>query len=228
MASAPTLIAAARLDSATSLAVFRATLAALSHPGRPAQLPVVHPDRIPPVLLPILALADLEVTIAVLDHRRPPSGNTADPYPVDWLDVVVAATGARPASSPATADLVLALRPPGNAEVVSLRTGDAATPERGARLIVGCARVGCGPTAIHLLGPGASTGRTIHLDGPGPEMFDALGTVNQTFPAGVDTWFIAPDGAIAAIPRSARITHVSRSDEPDGDPEPVHRPTEVE
>lgn len=198
----PALVAAARLDAATSLLVFRATLDALARPGRPACLPVVRPDLIPAVLLPALALADLEITVTVLaDGHVAPS--------TDWLAVVSAATGARTTESLDEADLVVALRQPDPTELDSLRTGSASAPELGARLIVACSRVGRGSTSVELSGPGASTGRTLRVDGPHPELFDALALVNRHVPAGIDTWFVGPDGAIAAIGRSARITHVT-------------------
>lgn len=199
----PALVAAARLDAATSLQVFRATLDALARPGRPTRLPIVRPDLVPAVLLPVLALADLEVTVAVLDDRRPSVDASTD-----WMAIVAAATGTRTAPSLGEADLVLALRPPDPSEIAALRTGDALAPERGARLVVACSRIGHGSTGVEVSGPGAASGRVLHLDGPGPELFDALELVNRDVPAGVDTWFVAPDGAIAAIARSTRITHV--------------------
>lgn len=203
----PALVAAARLDAATSLQVFRAALDALARPGRPTRLPIVRPDLLPAALLPVLALADLEITVAVLDDRRPSADASTD-----WLTVVTAATGARRASSLGEADLVLALRPPASSEITALRTGDALAPERGARLVVACSRLGHGNTGVGLSGPGAASGRTLHIDGPGPELFDALELVNRDFPAGVDSWFVAPDGAIAAISRGTHITHVDVAD----------------
>lgn len=207
----PALVAAARLDPATSLQVFRATLDALARPGRPTRLPIVRPDLVPAALLPVLALADLEITVAVLDDRRP-SVDASAVASTDWFAIVAAATGARRALSLGEADLVLAMRPPDPSEIAALRTGDALAPERGARLVVACSRIGHGSTGVELSGPGAAGGRTLHLDGPGPELFDALGLVNRDFPAGVDTWFVAPDGAIAAISRSTHITHVDVAD----------------
>lgn len=201
----PTRVAASRLDPATSLQVFRAVLDSLTRPGRPTRLPIVRPGVVPTPLLPVLALADLEVVVAVLDHDPAPAGTLL----TDWSSIISTATGARPAPSLHEADLVLALRTPDPAEIGSLRTGDTLTPERGTRLIVACERVGHGRTNVELTGPGAATGRILRLDGPAPEVFEAIELANRDFPAGLDTWFVAPDGATAAIPRSSRIEHVS-------------------
>ena len=43
------------------------------------------------------------------------------------------------------------------------------------------------------------------VDGLCRDFFDALGRANADFPAGIDVVLVAPDGRIAAIPRSSRI-----------------------
>lgn len=205
----PDLVAAARLTPETSLEVFRGALDALARPGRPARLPVVRPDVIPAPLLPVLALADLEVAVHVLDGPADAHDDGVADHADRWLTAIAAATGARTASTLHDADLVLALRLPTAAEIAELRTGDARAPEQGARLVVAVDRIGTGSTTVTLIGPGAATGRTIDLDGPGTAFFEALDAANRGFPAGIDTWLAAPDGSVTAIPRSARISHVS-------------------
>lgn len=215
----PVLLAEARLDDDASLAVFRAVLAATSRPGRVTPAPQGINGSIPPVLLPALALADLEIALSVLTADAVDGADDA----VDWADVVVRATGARRATGPADADLVVALRPPTPAEIATLRTGDAHAPERGARLIVSCTGFdghgpdghGDGGVTLRITGPGTGGGRTVAVGGIVPELVTALMAANDRFPAGIDTWFVAPDGAMVGLPRSASA---APGDGPRGEP----------
>lgn len=208
----PHLLTHARLTPELSLEVFRAALAAMSRPGRVEHLPDDVPSSLPDEMLLPLALADLEVAVAVLDHDPAENRATGDDPEFRWADVLRAATGARLVHDVSVADLVVARRNPTPAEIAALRTGDASTPERGARLVVACTSVspeGARPDGdeveVHLTGPGAATGRTVYVDGVQPVVFASLRALNRAFPAGVDTWLVATDGAMVAIPRSAAI-----------------------
>lgn len=191
------LLAAARLDAPTSLAVFRVVLGALARPGRVVGPPTRVPPVVPTVLLPALALADLDVAVTVLDEH--------DGDPIAWDEVVRAATGARPAAGIDDADLVVAMRTPTIDEIARIRTGDPTSPERGARLVVACDGFDRG-TDLDVEGPGAAAGRSARLAGIGADVLDAIATANSRFPAGFDTWFVDPRGAMVAIARSTRIT----------------------
>ena len=201
------LLAEARLDAPVSLAVFRTALAAMSRPGRVEQLPETAPASVPAALLVPLALADLEVAVAVLDHpsdRRLGGGA--------WAELLRAATGARLVGEVAAADLVVANRAPTPYEISTLRTGNAFAPENGAWLVLACAALRpCdhephdGGVQLRLTGPGSASGRTVCVEGLDPAVFAALRETNRSFPAGVDTWLVADDGSVIAVPRSAHV-----------------------
>ena len=201
------LLADARLDASVSLAVFRTALAAMARPGRVERLPDAAPDSLAAPLLVPLALADLEVAVAVLDH---PADDRAGSGP--WAELLRAATGARLVDELVAADLVVARRAPTPFEISTLRTGDALAPEKGARLVLACAALrACdhephdGEVQLRLTGPGAASGRTVCVGGVEPAVFAALRESNRDFPAGVDTWLVADDRSVIALPRSARI-----------------------
>lgn len=193
------LVARTRLDEQQSQRAFRAMLDALAHPGTVVRLPagVLDPALPSPLLLP-LALADPSVRVDVV-------GVEAD----RWLEVVLAATGARRCPLEA-ADLVAGLGPVRAQTVRSLRRGRPAAPEESARLALECRRLRPGRTTgsevtVELRGPGVPG--TVHLgiDGLTPGVVDALVEVNQDFPVGVDTWLVSEDRQLVGLPRSARL-----------------------
>jgi alpha-D-ribose 1-methylphosphonate 5-triphosphate synthase subunit PhnH len=143
----PAVAGRARLDSDASQRVFRVLLDALSRPAQSCELPTGLAAGVPRALLPALALADVDVPVAVIDEAARAPG---------WLDVVRTATGARAAHLP-SAQIVVALRPPTAVEVAALETGSPEAPERGARLVIGCrALVAAQPDAAPDEGPGAA------------------------------------------------------------------------
>jgi len=188
----------ARLTSDQSLAVFRSVLDAASRPGTLVPLPDGTAPGVPSAIVPVLALADLDVAVATLDE--------ADGSP--WSSLIRSVTGCRTAAAD-EADMVVALRLPTIDEIRSLRTGTDHAPERGARLFIACGAIRSGRhdggTAIRMRGPGASDGRTITVDGIAAELFGALVTANRSFPAGVDTWLVAESRDMVGIPRSTQI-----------------------
>jgi len=192
------LAAAARLDGQRSQRAFRALLETASRPGTVADLAAVAlPAEVPPVLIVPLALADVEVSVAVLGD--------ADGR---WWDVVRDATGARPAPLDA-ADVVVAIGPLSADDVAAIRRGTAEEPEGGARVALACTGLhGGGPggeLVLELTGPGVDGHRLLGIDGIAPEVIDAIAAANAAFPRGIDTWLAAPDGRLAGIPRSTRI-----------------------
>ena len=197
----------ARLTSEQSLAVFRAVLSAASRPGTLVALPADAAPGVPPTIVPVLALADLDIAVAILDEDA--NGDS-------WQSLVRSVTGCRTAAA-AEADMVVALRPPSPVEIASLRIGTAHAPERGARLFVACrmlteGSVG-GATTIRVSGPGASNGRTVTVTGVARDVLSAVVTANKSFPAGIDTWLVADNGVMAAIPRSTQIDIVDTAKE---------------
>jgi alpha-D-ribose 1-methylphosphonate 5-triphosphate synthase subunit PhnH len=174
---------------------FRVLLDVLARPGTTGRLAVT--DGVPAATIPVAGLADVEVPLAVL----------ADAGDERWIRPLYVVTGA-PAAEPAAARLVLALRPPSAAEIAVLPRGDALNPERGARLVIAVAGLadGQGGSELLLSGPGVQGERLITVRGLPRETIAALAEANAAFPAGVDTFLVAPDGAVAGLPRTTRIT----------------------
>lgn len=203
-----TLPAVARLSSDESRRVFRAMLDAVARPGGMVALSAAAP--VDPVVLPALALADIEVAVAVVgDADR--SGAVGR--------MLRRSTGAA-IVDPAHADLVVSTGEISAATVGALRRGDAVRPEAGARLVIEALRIvavepgsprGDAGTAvtIWLVGPGARSGRLVSIEGVPAEVFEALQVANSEHPAGVDTWLVAVDGTCIGIPRSCRVEIVA-------------------
>lgn len=202
----------ARLSGARSQRAFRLLLDALARPGTvhdssPVDLPAGVPA---PLLLP-LALADVEVGVAVV------SGDPGEPWSRFLVDVTGAAT-----ADPSTAGIVVLLGGFGPADVLALRRGSDDSPELGARVAVACRSLrpidsaadltdahGTGPTdevVVTLHGPGVDGTARLAVAGLPASVFEALSVANAGFPSGIDTWLLTPEGHVAAIPRS---THLS-------------------
>jgi alpha-D-ribose 1-methylphosphonate 5-triphosphate synthase subunit PhnH len=206
-----TLTAVPRLSSDESRRVFRALLDAVARPGTIVELRAsVAVDA---VLLPALALADIEVAVAVVGE----AGRAAA-----IGSMLRRSTGASLADEDA-ADLVVAVGPLAAATVARLRRGDAFRPEAGARLVIEAARVASvdpvNPPDHHgesvtvwLAGPGASGGRLAAIDGVRADVFEALQVANGDHPAGLDTWIVDVDGSCIGIPRSCRVEIVAQED----------------
>ena len=207
----------ARLSPPESQQAFRALLDALACPGRVVRLPVSLTERMPAVLVPAAALADVEVTVAVVTGPND-----------DWVDAVLQATGARVA--PFTqAEMVVFRRAPSATEVASLERGDATSPERGARVSIACRSL-CAPGArrpagsgltLTLRGPGVKGTVQIVTEGLDPEALEALADTNRSFPAGVDAWLVADDGSVVGLPRSTKVM-TGPADDFDAAPDPDH------
>lgn len=183
---------AVRLNPFPAQRVFDQLLDSLARPGTLAQLE--FPPGVPPALLPAVALADVEVRVAVLDDGA------------GWADPVHAVTGA-PRTSASEADMVVALRPVTAEEVTTLRRGTPYAPEHGARLVVAVERLDAetGPLRLALTGPGVPGERTVAVTGLDHTVATALREANGEFPAGVDVHLVAADGVLVSVPRSVRI-----------------------
>lgn len=194
------LPARARLDGIRSQRAFRVLLEALARPATVVVLPpgVLDPSVPAPLLMP-LALADVGVRVDVVG-----------PDAARWLDVVVAATGARRCPTEA-ADLVAVLGRETGTTVRALRRGRPEAPEEGARLALPCRRLRPAATGrgaqvvVEVSGPGVDGVREVGIDGLAPGVLEALAEVNDAFPTGVDTWLLSDAGQVAGLPRSARL-----------------------
>ncbi|MGA9277498.1 phosphonate C-P lyase system protein PhnH [Ilumatobacter sp.] len=203
----PQVPTSVRLDTRASQRAFRILLDAFSRPGRAVDLAVVASEAgVDPALVPILALADIEVSVAVVG-----AAGRADA--VERL--VHRSTGARIVADLGNADMVLADDRFGADQVAALRRGDAWTPESGSRLVLRCHRLfgdddephGPNPAVVRLAvtGPGARDVRHVGVVGVPVEVFEALRSANLEHPAGVDTWLVADDGLCVGLPRSSDV-----------------------
>jgi len=176
------------LDADTAQRAFRAVLDALARPGTPAALPPA--GDVPPALLPVLALADLDTPVCVLGD---PGGA--------WAEALTTATSA-PQAPPGAARLVAALRPLEVGELAAVRAGSAAAPEDAALVALAVPTLAGGP-ALRLSGAGVPTTRTITPRGLPADLVAAR--ARAAFPAGADLLLVDPDGAVLGLPRSTRI-----------------------
>lgn len=207
----------ARLTPTESQTVFRVLLDALSRPGRRQDIPATISRRVPPALVPLLAMTDVEVAVAT------------SPGDDGWTDAVVVATGAR-AGDPSSADWVAVLEPADPALLSTLRRGTALAPEEGARLSIAVTALNCDAhpagaverspfverTVLRLRGPGIDGTTVVVVDGLEPAVAAAVRDTNTAFPTGVDTWLVAADGGVVGIPRSTSIELLDTAPEPEG------------
>jgi phosphonate C-P lyase system protein PhnH len=194
-------IARARLHPDESQRVFRVLVDALGNPGRTYRLPPAAVGRTPTALVPLLAMTDLDVAIAVHPDRD------------GWSGALAGATGA-PITDVDEAEWVAFLEPPTPQLLGRLDPGSAYAPERGTRLAMsvdGLVTIDerhpapAGATVLRLSGPGISGHAHLAVSGVDAAVFASLASINDGFPVGLDTWLLTESGHVAAIPRSARI-----------------------
>jgi alpha-D-ribose 1-methylphosphonate 5-triphosphate synthase subunit PhnH len=175
--------------------VFRAVLDALARPGTTTHLPA--PAGAPAALAPLLALADLDTPVCVLD------ATTADSE--RWLRAVTTATSA-PVAALGAARLVASLRPVTVDELRAVRVGSPADPEEAALIALAVPALIGGP-AVRLDGPGAAPGAVIAPVGLPVGWLDVRAAVG--YPAGADLLLVDSDGACVGLPRSTRTNEGS-------------------
>lgn len=206
----PAKVAACRLDSIESQAIFTAMLQAIARPGSIHHLPHHVIARMPSIMAPVMTLADVETRAFIMDTTV-----------FRWQDATCDATGARSVDL-TEADLVaitteslLQLH-----EIFSrVRVGTAFAPELGARMFIGVPTLGDHEHGDHeqnstegvrlaLTGPGIKGETTLSIGGLNTSGVEAWITANSRFPAGVDVWLTTDTGHIAGIPRSTTIAIV--------------------
>ena len=84
--------------------------------------------------------------------------------------------------------------------------GDLDYPERGATVVIRCARLGKGPVRLRLAGPGINGHAHLAVDGLASDVFRAIADRNASFPLGIDVVLAAEDGDVACLPRTTRIS----------------------
>lgn len=175
---------------------FRVLVGVLARPGTVERLDA--PAGAPAATVPVAGLADVEVPLAVW----------ARPGDERWAAALYAATGA-PYAEPEAARMVLALRPPVPDELRALSRGDALEPELGTRLVIAVTALRTAPepadVTLTLRGPGVQDTATLAVAGLDADVFSTLHEINDDYPAGVDTFLVAADGAVAGLPRTTRI-----------------------
>lgn len=191
-APAPVLV---RPGNREAQRVFRAVLDALARPGTTTHL--LNPAGAPAALAPLLALADLDTPVCVLDTTSADSER--------WLGAVATATSA-PVAALAQARLVAALRPVTVEELRAVRVGTPADPEEAALVTLAVPALTGGPT-VRLDGPGAAPGAVISPAGLPAGWLDVRAAVG--YPAGADLLLVDPDGACVGLPRSTRTNEGS-------------------
>ena len=175
--------------------VFRAVLDALARPGTTTHLPV--PAGVPAALAPLLALADLDTPVCVLDATSADSEG--------WLRAVTTATSA-PVAALGQARLVAALRPVTVDELRSVRAGSPVDPEEAALVALAVPALTGGPV-VRLEGPGAAPGAVIAPTGLPVGWLDVRAAV--AYPTGADLLLVDSDGACVGLPRSTRTNEGS-------------------
>jgi alpha-D-ribose 1-methylphosphonate 5-triphosphate synthase subunit PhnH len=183
-----------RAAQMSSRDIFRSVLDAWSRPGRVCDLPT-RSDGMPPVLLPVMALADIRSKVSFVgfgdEIARLASRVTGAALvgPAD-ADFVVVAAGSL---SPAT--------------VASARVGSAERPEDGATVFVAVhdLRSASAGNGIVVTGPGSSAGTWFDADGVDADALAEFDRRNDSYPAGIDLTLIDGRGRLVGVPRSNRI-----------------------
>ncbi|WP_433293099.1 phosphonate C-P lyase system protein PhnH [Pseudonocardia sp. CA-142604] len=190
--AAPALVRPGNRDAQR---VFRAVLDALARPGTTTHLPA--PAGVPAALVPLLALADLDTPVCVLDATSADSAQ--------WLRAVMTATSA-PGAVLGEARLVAALRPITADELRAVRVGTPADPEEAALVALAVPALTGGPV-VRLEGPGVAPGAVIAPAGLPVGWLDVRAAV--AYPAGADLLLVDSDGACVGLPRSTRTNEGS-------------------
>jgi alpha-D-ribose 1-methylphosphonate 5-triphosphate synthase subunit PhnH len=170
-------------------------LDALARPGTTTHLPA--PSGVSAALAPLLALADLDTPVCVLDATSAASER--------WLRAVTTATSA-PVAALGDARLVAALRPVTVDELRAVRVGSAADPEEAALVTLAVPTLTGGPV-VRLDGPGAAPGAVIAPTGMPVGWLDVRAAV--PYPTGADLLLVDSDGACIGLPRSTRTNEGS-------------------
>lgn len=182
------------LHPADSQRVFRAVLEALARPGTPMALPSELLRVLVPVIVPVLALADLSTEVCVLE----PAGDR-------WADAITAATSA-PTWPAEMAKLVAAVRPVSADEVRGFARGSADAPQDAALVALSVREVRGGPRRWGLSGPGIHGTATIAPQGLPAGFVAARAEAVAAYPAGIDILLVTDDGRVVGLPRTTTIT----------------------
>jgi alpha-D-ribose 1-methylphosphonate 5-triphosphate synthase subunit PhnH len=184
------------VDDAQS--VFRAVMDAMARPGTPQTL---TPALTPPAPLSRGAGA---IALALLDYESPfwlDETLTRAPDVAQWLRFHTGAPIARDAKDAAFAFIADPACVP---DFDCYALGTAEYPDRSTTLVLQVAHLSCS-AVMCLRGPGIAGERSFAVS-PGPaDLVTRLQRNHALFPRGLDLLFVTDD-AVAAIPRSTRVT----------------------
>lgn len=175
---------------------FRSLLTAMAEPLQPRPLPVL-PPACPPELLPataatLLTLLDGDVSLYA---RLSPAG-------ADWLRFH---TGVQLCASAGEADYVLVTLGQPLPALSTLKQGDPAYPDRAATLLLETERFN--QQQVSGQGPGLASSQPFGASALTPAFWQQWQQQTPRFPLGVDVFVISTE-AVAALPRSCRITEL--------------------
>lgn len=175
--------------------VFHQIMEAFSFPGQVRRIPseaVTSP--VPPVIAPLLALADLMAPVAALGCGEEASAVAA----------VSRLTGA-PVADPSEARFALALSEPD--DISRLNRGSHWSPERGAMLVQRVAAIEAGSAGWRLTGPGIKPGEPteVRVAGMSDGWAAQRAELTSDYPAGVDCLLVADDGSFIALSRTTVV-----------------------
>lgn len=171
--------------------VFRCALQATAQPGKLFTLPPV--GDAPPHETLALALLDHEVTFCVVGGEGRPVGVCLSRM-----------TGSRDVSVE-EAEFALISGGDSGGEILKLSRGDLEHPERGATAIFAVERLGSGPVALRLSGPGVPDTRTLGIEGLSMSEVEAIRESRADYPLGVDVYLVDGAGQLAGLPRSTGL-----------------------
>lgn len=178
--------------------VFRVLMDALARPTtvQPLALDIAPPAPLTPELASVaLALADQDAPLW-LDETL-----GSEPAVAQWLRFH---TGASIVSDPAEAAFALVRDPRALPPLDAFALGTEEFPDRSTTVVLAVESLE-GGTALRVEGPGLPRPGTLSPTPLPHEFIDTLRDNRALFPRGVDFIFAAP-GALAALPRSSRLT----------------------
>ncbi|MEZ5652115.1 MAG: phosphonate C-P lyase system protein PhnH [Burkholderiaceae bacterium] len=176
---------------------FRATLEAMSYPGR-----VVRPLAADPQWPEELPAAAVAVLLALCDEHTPLWFGPRWRKQAAIIDSLRFHTGAPVTEDPSLAAFAVH-DGIGDPSPERFALGDDLDPQRGATLIVAVVALDRG-TRLRLSGPGLREAREIAVTGPEPRFWQARCAIEPLFPRGLDLLLTA-GASLVAIPRTTRV-----------------------
>ena len=193
--------------------VFRVLLDALSRPGQLYELPPVGFvfgsartrssafDRFQSLGAILATLLDHEVTFCLLGQDDA----------AHELDAQLVALTSSHSAGREQANYVVTLQAPAASLVSHLNPGNLLYPDTSTTLV--CLVSGLVPSApdehngtlLALDGPGVAKRQTVWVADTEATFFNALSTVNASYPLGIDVIFVTSSGRVVGLPRSTRL-----------------------